>query len=82
MFKPKCEVCGEREAGYFSSSWVDHKWLYTCADCDPDAYWLDIDDFSARETTWTNHLTQKNWFDHSDFTNMIRRYDAEKTGGA
>jgi len=80
---PRCEVCKENPALFFSADYESGRWSWICkeADC-PEGYWISFEDIfkSAPATVdWLAHLTEKSWFKHDEFFKMMERF-REATG--
>jgi hypothetical protein len=90
--EPKCEICGTGRAiifapisgGYYPSEGVSNDWKFLCKKCNTQEYFLFISDYfqNQRQTSdWVQHLNDKNWFDRTDFGDMILRYIKEAESG-
>jgi len=91
---PRCETCGREPATVFSwftdpDRWCEPRsgaWKFTgtCTG-DRETYYLAIrghgrgflDSLSVR-VEWIRHLSEKRWFDLSDFLAMLARFEAER----
>ena len=84
---PKCELCGEKEATYFSASVLEGKyvnWKFVCSECEVvNEYYIGIDKFFASpESTlqWLDHMYRKNGMEWDSFMDMIHRFRQRTRG--
>ena len=72
----KCELCGQDKADSIAAN-REGTWkvVCPCSDNSPYFYWIMKKDLKTKEQldTWLKHLTQKTWFDKSQFMWAYRR---------
>jgi hypothetical protein len=72
-----CDTC-KRPAKYIQADPKTGIWRSVCAWHDPDktgnSYWIAADRIQTNQeiNDWTNHLTQKRWFDAWSWQTMIK----------
>lgn len=85
QIEPKCELCGKKAATSFSffgppffDSGIRGWWIVCECAADFEGYCIPISQYfqqARQQYTKLHHMREKNWFNESDFLEMLKRCD-------